>query len=98
MAKKYRNPAKDYAWFLRQPGNVAGYAGQVVLPHHHTVLGSGADHEAAMEDVRRRAAAEKRTLPQDDLIIFAVSEPGWFDPDYFGGTPIREQGTDSTRS
>ncbi|HKI30520.1 MAG TPA: hypothetical protein VKA46_01415 [Gemmataceae bacterium] len=85
--KKSRDPGKDYAWFMRQPGNIARYAGQVVLLRHHTVLGSGADHRQAFEDARRRAEAENRELPQDDLIYFPVAEPGLFDRDTFGAIP-----------
>jgi hypothetical protein len=89
---KSRDPAKDYAWFMRQPENIAHYAGKIVLLHHRTVLGSGADYTEAAEDARRRAAAEDRALPpQDEVLMFTVLKPIGFDPDYFGATPVRQQ-------
>jgi hypothetical protein len=90
--KKYQDPIKEYVWFVRQPENIARYRGQVVILHHRVVLGSGAGHLEAMEDARRRAAADNRALPQDDVMAFPVPDPGWFEPDAFGGTPLRRQG------
>jgi hypothetical protein len=82
-----REAGKEYAWFMRQPDNIARYKGQVVILHHRTVLGSGADHMEAMEDAQRRAAADNRPLPQADLIAFPVYEPSWLPPEFFGDTP-----------
>jgi hypothetical protein len=76
---------------VRQPENIARYRGQVVVLHNRVVLGSGAGHVEAMADARRRAEAENRSLLEQELFLFPVPDPGWFPPEYFGGTPIRGQ-------
>jgi len=91
MKKKYFDPNKEYAWFVRQQENIDRYRGQVVALHNRVVLGSGAGHLEALEDARRRAEAEGRTLPEQELFFFPVPNPGWFAPEFFGGTPLRGQ-------
>jgi hypothetical protein len=65
----------DYQWCLQQKDVLALHQGQVVVFHHRTFLGSGADHHEAMENVRRRAAEEGRPLPAHGLLFLAVPEP-----------------------
>lgn len=98
MKKKYRDPAKDYAWFMRQPEYTDRYDGKVVLLYHHTVLGSGADYLEAVEDARQRAAAENRELPLKEALVFTVRKPLGFGPEYFLDTPPVRRPEDQQRN
>jgi hypothetical protein len=65
----------DYIWCRGQRDLLAQHAGQVVVFHNRTLVGSGADHHEAMKDVRERAARENRPVPSAGLLFVVAPEP-----------------------
>jgi hypothetical protein len=80
----------DYDWCLSQPPEVLRpYAGQVIVVHQRTILGSGVDHREALENARQQVAAHGRPFPEVGLVFVVVPQPVHFDPKLFAITPDR---------